>query len=76
MASVICIGLIADLTLPSMAVICLFAVLLAVYDLFMVFITPIFTADGVSVMESAVIGVDGEVMPMVMYAPKFPSLTM
>ncbi|XP_018497087.1 signal peptide peptidase-like 2A [Galendromus occidentalis] len=76
MASIMCVALIADISLPSMVVICLMAVLLAVYDLFMVFITPRFTADGVSVMESAVLGADGEVMPMVMYTPKFPSLTM
>ncbi|GFO10409.1 signal peptide peptidase-like 2b [Plakobranchus ocellatus] len=71
-----CIFLIQSLRLPSLKIIGILLVLLLVYDVFFVFITPLFTSDGESVMVSVATGGKGgskESLPMVFLIPLFGS---
>lgn len=71
MGSTMCIWLISLVRLPSLSVAVVIAVLLALYDFFMVYVTPLFTYDGKSVMEAVARGTNGEQMPMVLQMPPF-----
>jgi presenilin-like A22 family membrane protease len=67
-----CIFFIHTLRLPNLKVITVLLILLLVYDVFFVFITPFFTSDGSSIMESVATGGRGhskESLPMVFLLP-------
>ncbi|OQR72280.1 signal peptide peptidase 2B-like, partial [Tropilaelaps mercedesae] len=72
MAAVMCVWLISYVRLPSLSVAAVVALLLGLYDFFMVYVTPRFTYDGKSVMETVARGgKKGEVLPMVVHVPSF-----
>lgn len=52
----VCLHIIRSVQMPNMKIILLVMLLLFVYDIFFVFITPYFTSDGVSVMEKVATG--------------------
>ncbi|KAH9504041.1 Signal peptide peptidase-like 2B [Bulinus truncatus] len=67
-----CIFFIQNLRLPNLKVIAVLLVLLLIYDVFFVFITPLITKDGDSIMESVATGGSGhskESLPMVFLFP-------
>uniref|UniRef100_A0A0B7AK20 PA domain-containing protein n=1 Tax=Arion vulgaris TaxID=1028688 RepID=A0A0B7AK20_9EUPU len=67
-----CINIIHTLRLPNLKVIAILLILLLVYDVFFVFITPLFTSDGKSIMESVATGGRSnskESLPMVFLLP-------
>ncbi|GFR84186.1 signal peptide peptidase-like 2B [Elysia marginata] len=69
-----CVYLIKDLRLPSLKIIGILLVMLLVYDVFFVFITPLMTSDGESVMVSVATGGNRkskESLPMVFLIPLF-----
>ncbi|KAK3769165.1 hypothetical protein RRG08_014028 [Elysia crispata] len=69
-----CVYLIQNLRLPSLKIISILLVMLLLYDVFFVFITPLLTSDGESVMVSVATGGKGgskESLPMVFLIPLF-----
>ncbi|RUS74086.1 hypothetical protein EGW08_018149 [Elysia chlorotica] len=69
-----CVHLIQNLRLPSLKIISILLVMLLIYDVFFVFITPLLTSDGESVMVSVATGGNGaskESLPMVFLIPLF-----
>lgn len=71
MASTMCVWLISLIRMPSLSAAAIIALLLALYDFFMVYVTPRFTHDGQSIMESVAKGKQGEILPMVLHVPPF-----
>lgn len=72
LGSTFCIFFIHNLRLPNLKVIGVLLLLLLVYDVFFVFITPYFTKDGDSIMESVATGGSShskESLPMVFLVP-------
>ncbi|XP_032238060.2 signal peptide peptidase-like 2B isoform X2 [Nematostella vectensis] len=66
-----CISLIRNIRLPSLKVCTILLVLLLIYDIFFVFITPLFSASGKSVMVEVATGGDHkEQLPMVLKIPR------
>ena len=69
-----CVYLIQNLRLPSLKIISILLVLLLLYDVFFVFITPLLTSNGESVMVSVATGGSRgskESLPMVFLIPLF-----
>ena len=52
----VCLNIIKSVPLPSLKIIAIIMVMLFIYDIFFVFITPYFTKDGVSIMERVATG--------------------
>ncbi|CAL1530178.1 unnamed protein product [Lymnaea stagnalis] len=72
LGSSFCIFFIHNLRLPNLKVIGVLLILLLVYDVFFVFITPYFTKNGDSIMESVATGGSShskESLPMVFLVP-------
>ncbi|XP_031553969.1 signal peptide peptidase-like 2B [Actinia tenebrosa] len=66
-----CISLIKNIRLPNLKVCVILLVLLLIYDIFFVFITPLFSASGKSVMVEVATGGDHkEQLPMVLKIPR------
>ncbi|XP_020899114.1 signal peptide peptidase-like 2B isoform X2 [Exaiptasia diaphana] len=66
-----CISLLKNIRLPNLKVCMILLILLLIYDIFFVFITPLFSASGKSVMvEVATGGNHKEQLPMVLKIPK------
>ncbi|KAK3742104.1 hypothetical protein QZH41_020263 [Actinostola sp. cb2023] len=67
-----CVSLLKNIRLPNLKVCIILLILLLIYDIFFVFITPLFSANGKSVMvEVATGGGHKEQLPMVLKLPKF-----
>ncbi|KAK0049193.1 signal peptide peptidase-like 2B [Biomphalaria pfeifferi] len=67
-----CVFFIQNLRLPNLKVIAVLLILLLLYDVFFVFITPLITKDGDSIMESVATGGSShskESLPMVFLIP-------
>lgn len=56
----ICLHIIKSVALPNFKIITIIMVMLFVYDIFFVFITPYFTKDGISIMERVATGSSGK----------------
>merc|ERR1719367_1892193 len=71
------INMLKTLRLPSLKIITVLLCTLFVYDIFFVFITPLLTKDGKSVMVEVATGGDegGEQLPMVLKVPHFNAPT-
>lgn len=68
-----CLKMLKKVRLPSLKICSIFLILLFVYDIFFVFITPLFTKDGSSVMVDIATGrgsSSGEKLPIVLMFPK------
>ena len=52
----VCLNIIKSVPLPSLKIIAIVMCMLFIYDIFFVFITPLFTKDGVSIMERVATG--------------------
>ncbi|KAJ8252448.1 hypothetical protein COCON_G00217600 [Conger conger] len=67
-----CINFLKTITVSNFKICVILLSLLLVYDVFFVFITPLFTRNGESVMVQVAFGDDsGEKLPMVMKVPRF-----
>ena len=63
------LSLIRSLRLPNLRIMTFIAVGLLVYDIFFVFITPLFTANGKSIMVEVATGGGEYILPMVLKVP-------
>lgn len=52
----VCLNIIKSVPLPNLKIIAIIMIMLFIYDIFFVFITPLFTKDGVSIMERVATG--------------------
>lgn len=52
----VCLNIIMSVPLPNLKIITIIMAMLFIYDIFFVFITPLFTKDGVSIMERVATG--------------------
>ncbi|XP_061734250.1 signal peptide peptidase-like 2A isoform X3 [Nerophis ophidion] len=70
---VFCLHFIKNFPLPNFKICVILLSLLLIYDIFFVFITPLFTKNGVSLMMQVVLGPDasGERIPIAMRVPRF-----
>ncbi|BFZ17646.1 hypothetical protein BsWGS_20685 [Bradybaena similaris] len=72
LGATLCVYCIRTLRLPNLKVIMVLLILLLIYDVFFVFVTPLFTSDGTSIMESVATSNRGrskEPLPMVFLFP-------
>lgn len=72
LGATLCVYSIRTLRLSNLKVIMVLLILLLAYDVFFVFVTPLFTSDGTSIMESVATGSRGrskESLPMVFLFP-------
>ncbi|XP_043213429.1 signal peptide peptidase-like 2A [Amphibalanus amphitrite] len=63
------LSLIRSCRLPNLRIMTFFAVGLLIYDIFFVFITPLFTANGKSIMVEVATGGGDYILPMVLKVP-------
>lgn len=71
-----CISLIRNIRLPNLKVCTILLVLLLIYDIFFVFITPLFSAGKSVMVEVATGGGSKEQLPMVLKVPRLKKSTL